>query len=117
MAKSFDNVKHCLSQIDNAFFWKKPAIITSHRLNYIVSITGADNINADFTINLPEIVDGPAGNRGRQYIISKDFVGSGRVLIQPFAGETVDDEASFYLDIFRQRIRLTSTGDDSWMVI
>jgi len=38
MSKSFDNVKHCLRQIDSAFFWKKPAIITSHRLNYIGGI-------------------------------------------------------------------------------
>ena len=37
-SKSFDNVKHCLRQINNAFFWGKPAIITSHRLNYIGGI-------------------------------------------------------------------------------
>nr|MBC8343290.1 hypothetical protein [Bacteroidota bacterium] len=30
-----DNVDSCLSDISNAFFWQKPAIISSHRLNYI----------------------------------------------------------------------------------
>ena len=34
-SKNFDNVKNCLLQIENAFFWKKPAIISSHRVNYI----------------------------------------------------------------------------------
>jgi hypothetical protein len=33
-----DNVSNCLHQIKNAFFWKKPAIISSHRLNFIGSI-------------------------------------------------------------------------------
>ena len=33
--KAKDEVKECLSHIKNAFFWKKPAIITSHRLNFI----------------------------------------------------------------------------------
>jgi hypothetical protein len=28
-------VGECLKDIQNAFFWKKPAIITSHRLNFI----------------------------------------------------------------------------------
>lgn len=35
---NFDNVGKCLSQIQQAFFFKKPAIITSHRLNYIGSL-------------------------------------------------------------------------------
>jgi len=30
-----DNVGECLKGIRNAFFWKKPAIITAHRLNFI----------------------------------------------------------------------------------
>ncbi len=28
-------VARCLADISNAFFWKKPAIVTTHRLNYI----------------------------------------------------------------------------------
>ncbi|MCK9412221.1 MAG: hypothetical protein M0Q53_07965 [Prolixibacteraceae bacterium] len=32
---TFDNVNNCLKDISTAFFWKKPAIISSHRLNYI----------------------------------------------------------------------------------
>jgi hypothetical protein len=35
MPENFDNVGNCLKEISNSFFWKKPAIITSHRLNYI----------------------------------------------------------------------------------
>lgn len=35
MSKNFNNVDNCLSNITNAFFFNKPAIITSHRLNFI----------------------------------------------------------------------------------
>lgn len=35
MPENFNNIEHCLNEINNSFFWKKPAIITSHRLNYI----------------------------------------------------------------------------------
>lgn len=38
MPTSFKNVENCLKEIKNAFLFKKPAIITSHRLNYIGSI-------------------------------------------------------------------------------
>ena len=38
MPKTIDNVGNCLKEINNSFFWKKPAIISSHRLNYIGSI-------------------------------------------------------------------------------
>ena len=31
----FDNVGECLNDISNAFFWKKPAIISIHRLNFV----------------------------------------------------------------------------------
>jgi hypothetical protein len=30
-----DSVSHCLKQIETAFRWNKPAVITSHRVNYI----------------------------------------------------------------------------------
>ena len=30
-----DWVSNCLKEIEIAFFWKKPAVISSHRLNYI----------------------------------------------------------------------------------
>jgi len=30
-----DMVSQCLKGIENAFFWKKPAVITAHRLNFI----------------------------------------------------------------------------------
>lgn len=39
MPKSFDNIKNCLRGIENAFLFKKPAIITSHRLNYIGALS------------------------------------------------------------------------------
>ena len=35
---NYDDVGNCLKEISNAFFWKKPAVITSHRLNFIGSI-------------------------------------------------------------------------------
>ena len=38
MNENFKNVDNCLNEISNSFFWKKPAIITSHRINYIGSI-------------------------------------------------------------------------------
>lgn len=34
VASNYDWVNLCLSQIDNAFKWKKPAIISSHRVNF-----------------------------------------------------------------------------------
>lgn len=36
--KEFDNVGSCLKQIEQAFFFKKPAIIASHRINFIGSL-------------------------------------------------------------------------------
>lgn len=33
--KDFDDISNCLKMISNAFFWNKPAIIDTHRLNYI----------------------------------------------------------------------------------
>ena len=33
-----DIVDKCIKDIENAFFWKKPAVISSHRVNYIGSI-------------------------------------------------------------------------------
>lgn len=39
---SLDN---CLKQINNAFFWKKPAIIATHRANYIGSINEKNRNN------------------------------------------------------------------------
>jgi hypothetical protein len=38
MSPHLDEVNHCLQEIDTAFKWKKPATISSHRLNYIGSI-------------------------------------------------------------------------------
>jgi hypothetical protein len=34
-ADNFDSIGECLKDIQNAFHWKKPAIITAHRLNFI----------------------------------------------------------------------------------
>ncbi len=33
--ESYDNVEECLKGIKNAFLWRKPAIISAHRLNFI----------------------------------------------------------------------------------
>lgn len=42
-------VQNCLSEIETAFRWNKPAIISSHRLNYIGFI---DNSNRDRTLDM-----------------------------------------------------------------
>jgi hypothetical protein len=34
-SESHDNVGECLKGIKNAFFWRKPAIVSAHRLNFI----------------------------------------------------------------------------------
>lgn len=36
--QNFDSVDKCMADINNAFLWKKPAIITSHRLNFMGSL-------------------------------------------------------------------------------
>jgi len=41
---TIDSVDRCLAQISNAFQWNRPAIITSHRVNYIGSL---DNSNRE----------------------------------------------------------------------
>jgi len=38
-------VNTCLAQIKNAFFWKKPAIITAHRLNFIGSLVERNRVD------------------------------------------------------------------------
>ena len=42
IAPQIDYVNVCLSHIENAFYWNKPAIIASHRLNF-VSVGGEKN--------------------------------------------------------------------------
>jgi hypothetical protein len=39
-----DWVNSCMKEIDNAFKWKKPAVISSHRVNYI-SLIRVENAN------------------------------------------------------------------------
>jgi len=41
----FDPVSFCLDDIQNAFKWHKPAIITSHRLNFIGGIVSSNRDN------------------------------------------------------------------------
>lgn len=33
--ENYDNVGECIKSISNAFFWNKPAIISSHRINFV----------------------------------------------------------------------------------
>lgn len=40
-----DVVASCINEIENAFFWKKPAVIISHRASYIGSINKNNQIN------------------------------------------------------------------------
>jgi len=46
---SFDWISSTMAQIGNSFFWKKPAIISSHRLNYIGFI---DPLNSQRNLKL-----------------------------------------------------------------
>ena len=41
----FEPVRFCMNDIQNAFLWHKPAIISSHRLNFIGSIVSANRDN------------------------------------------------------------------------
>ncbi len=36
--QTYDSVGECMKEIENAFFWKKPAVISAHRLNFIGNI-------------------------------------------------------------------------------
>ncbi len=58
MPTHFNNVGNCLKEIENAFFFKKPAIISSHRLNYIGSISqeNRDKNLSDFENLIRQIV-------------------------------------------------------------
>jgi hypothetical protein len=39
MSTKYNNLRNCLNEIGNAFLFKKPAIINSHRVNYIGAIS------------------------------------------------------------------------------
>ena len=43
--QNVDSVKSCLCDIHNAFFWNKPAIISTHRINFIGSLIRANREN------------------------------------------------------------------------
>ena len=38
MPENYENVQNCIKEISQSFFWNKPAILTSHRLNFIGSL-------------------------------------------------------------------------------
>lgn len=40
-----DSINSCLKDINNAFFWRKPAIISSHRINFIGGIRASNRTN------------------------------------------------------------------------
>ncbi len=40
-----DWVSNCLKEIETAFFWKKPAVISSHRVNYIGTLNPENRAN------------------------------------------------------------------------
>lgn len=51
-AQSYDDVNTCLEQINNAFLWKKPAIISMHRLNLIGSLVEQNRKENLFKLNI-----------------------------------------------------------------
>ena len=56
--KGRDWVDSCLNDIDIAYRWKKPAIISSHRVNYIGALDSGNRENGLSKLNqlLKEIV-------------------------------------------------------------
>ena len=87
-----------------------PLSVTS--AHYLISIqNGADT---NFVVNLPAI---EPGNEGRQYIISNDHVGTVTIVANVASSDTIDGQPSFTLALQGQRVRLTSTGTDSWFII
>ena len=53
VSSQIDYVSVCLKHIENAFFWRKPAIISSHRLNYVGYL---DENNRDRNLRQLEIL-------------------------------------------------------------
>lgn len=52
--QNFDWVSTCMKEINNSFFWKKPAIISTHRVNYM---SGLNMNNADKSLlKLKELI-------------------------------------------------------------
>lgn len=45
VSSKIDYLDICLNQIENAFYWKTPAIITSHRLNYLGELVEKNRSN------------------------------------------------------------------------
>lgn len=39
-----DWINSCLKEIENAFMWKKPAVISTHRVNYIGSLNESNRV-------------------------------------------------------------------------
>jgi hypothetical protein len=49
-----DWVDSCMAEIENAFLWRKPAVISTHRVNYVSNID-ADNA-ASGLVNLDKLL-------------------------------------------------------------
>ena len=77
-----DWVDSCLKEVSNAFHWQKPAIISSHRVNYIGSLntanraTGLKNLNkllSSIIRKWPEVEFMTTDRLGELMISSKSF--------------------------------------------
>lgn len=51
LSKNYNWIDNCLFEISNAFYYNKPAIISTHRLNYV---SGINSTNADENLELLE---------------------------------------------------------------
>lgn len=49
---NFNNIGKCLQQIEQAFFFKKPAILTSHRINYIGGLSKENRNSTMHQLNI-----------------------------------------------------------------
>ncbi len=62
-----DWVNNCLNDIANAFKWNKPAVISSHRVNYIGSLFPENRENGlDRTGGAQQVTDRRLGRRHAQ---------------------------------------------------
>jgi hypothetical protein len=57
--QDYDWVSHAINQIANAFFWRKPAIISTHRINYVsnLNVVNRDQSLAKLELLIKRIKD------------------------------------------------------------
>jgi hypothetical protein len=72
-ADTFDSVKECLNGIETAFLWNRPAIICTHRINY-VGYLNADNRDRNLK-QLNRLISGILSSWPEAEFMSSDQLG------------------------------------------